>query len=106
MYVYGDLGKPNLTVFLDSIVSSMARFRSPDQIFVHLLCGVDVRIYGVFILTELSSDTQVLEEAKQKLFSLPSPDHVVVLSVLFLQHLEEQRKVWMSRNINIDETDR
>lgn len=84
-------------VLLDSMDSSMAakvvRFCPPDQVFVDVLCGADVRINGVFVLTELSSETQVLEEAKQKLPSLLSPDHIIVLRVLILQHLEnEQRK--------------
>lgn len=66
----------------------MLRFCPPDQVFIDLLCGADVRIDGVFILTELSSETQVLEDAKQKLSALLPPNHVVVLGVLFLQHLE------------------
>lgn len=86
-----DVGKPELMIFVDSTVSSVVGFCSPDQIFVHLLCGVDVRINGVLILTEFSPKTQVLEEAKQKLSSFPSPHHVVVLRVLLLQHLVGQR---------------
>lgn len=75
-----------------SMTAKMARFCPPDQVFVDVLCGADVRINGVFVLTELPSETQVLEETKQKLSSLLSPNHVVVLRVLFLQHLEEQKK--------------
>lgn len=83
----------------------MVRFCPLDQIFVDLLCGADVLANGVFVLTELSSQTQVLEEAKQKLSSLFSPKHIVVLRVLLLQHLEEQRKIWydsMSNEITRD----
>ncbi len=78
-------------ILLDSRDSSrtgkMVRFCPPDQVFVDVLCGADVRINGVFVLTELSSETQVLEEAKQKLLSLLFPNHTVVLRVLILQHL-------------------
>lgn len=77
----------------------------PDQVFVDVLCGANVRINGVFVLTELSSETQMLEEAKQKLSSLLFPNHVVVLRVLFLQHLEEQRNVDLELHVKkkIDE---
>lgn len=48
---------------------------------------------GVVVLTELSSQTQVLEESKQKLPPRLPPNRVVVLGVLLLQHLEEQREI-------------
>lgn len=78
------------------ISAEMVRFCPPDQVFIDLLCGADVRIDGVFVLTELSSDTQVLEDAKQKLSPLLPPNHVVVLRVLLLQHLEERRETCLN----------
>lgn len=66
----------------------------PNQVFVNLLCGADIRINGVFVLTKLSPKTKVLEQAKQKLPSLSSLNHMIVLRVLFLQHLEKHRKTW------------
>lgn len=66
------------------MTAKMVRFCPPDQVSVDVLCGTDIRINGVFVLTELSSETQVLEEAKQKLPSLLSPNHIVVLRVLIL----------------------
>lgn len=69
-----------------------ARCFSPDQIFVYLLRGADVRINGVFILTELTPKTQVLEEAKQKLSPLLPPNHIVVLRLLVPQHLEQPKR--------------
>ena len=49
-----------------------------------MLGRVDVGSDGVFVLTELSSQTQVLEKAEQELASLFSANHVVVLGILFL----------------------
>lgn len=84
----------------------MVRLCAPDQVFVDLFCGADVRLDGVFILTELSSETQVLKESKQKLCSLLVPNHIIALRVLFLQHLEEQRETWTDGMSEKIETDR
>lgn len=62
----------------------------PDQVFVDLLGDADVRLHRVLVLAELSSQTQVLEEAKQKLLPLLPTDRVIMLRVLLLQHLEQQ----------------
>lgn len=74
------------------IIASVFRFSRPDQVLVDLLSGADVRMDGVFILTELSSETQVFENAKQEFFPLLSTNRIVVLRVLLLQHLEDNRE--------------
>lgn len=79
--------KPDLK---SQIFAQQVESHQPDQVFVDLPGGADVRLHRVLVLTELSSQTQVLEDAKQKLLPLLLADRVIMLRVLLLQHLEQR----------------
>lgn len=64
----------------------------PDQVFVDAPGGADVGLDCVLVLAELSAQTQVLEEAEQKLLPLRPPHGVVILRPFLLQHLEGHGK--------------
>ena len=43
---------------------------SPNEVFVQLLGDIQVGVYGVLILTDLPTKTQVLEEVEEELLTV------------------------------------